>query len=333
MERYRPWGLADWIMPKCQAPGGWALLGCLSTGERSLAAWQVLRKGGWLASTKLLRIKNKASRHDVAIEARENERIREFTADGGSVGDIEEHELLEEQALVVAAIEGFLSVAGPNVVLDVSTLPKRFFFPFLKFLLKQSTTVPNLIVTYTSPVDYTQERLAENFDQWDHLPLFSGSYSAAAPQMMIINAGFEGLGLQEQVDHGEAHLPIKVLVPFPVPPQASRRTWELVRRLQKYRAHDAFRIYRTDSKDVGDAFDRLLSLTESGARQAILAPFGPKPISVAMCIFATRTESQVFYTQPTVYHPHYSSGVAQVAGLPAVWAHCVRLGGKDYYSL
>lgn len=333
MGEYRPWGMLDWVLPRCLIRGNWALLGCLSTGERSLSAWRVLKNHGCLGSVKLLRIENKPSRHDTATQQREGERLTEFEAEGGDRRVIDRHHLLEPSSKIVDVIDTFLPIAGPNIVLDVSTLPKRFFFPLLKLLLNRTADVQNLVITYTSPGGYTSEKLAENFDQWDHLPLFSGAYTTAKPQMMVINVGFEGLGLQEQVDHGEAGLPIKLLFPFPAPPQAYRRSWDLVRRLQKHRSLDAFQTYRTDAKEVGDAFDRLVSLTDHGKQRAILAPFGPKPISVAMCIFATRTESQVFYTQPTVYHPNYSYGVAEVGGLPAVWAYCVRLNGREYYQL
>jgi hypothetical protein len=218
-------------------------------------------------------------------------------------------------------------------LLDVSALPKRFFFPFIKLLLRETARVRNLVVTYTSPKGHTTEKLAENPDDWDHLPLFSGSYAHSKPEMMIINVGFEGLGLQQQVDYGEAGLPVKLLLPFPASPQAFKRSWELVRRLQKNRLADHFQTYLTDATDVSDAFDRLVSLTDHGRLRAVLAPFGPKPISVSMCIFATLTESQVFYTQPKVYHPNYSYGIGQVAGSPSVWAHCLRLDSREYYQL
>lgn len=330
---YRPWGLLDWLIPRCAGTSRWALLGCLSTGERSLAAWRILKANDALSSVKLLRIKNKKSRHDAAVLQRENERLAEFLGEGGRLEEIESHELLEHQSKIIDVVQGVLSAGNPNVILDVSTLPKRFFFPFLKLLLKDPVAIPNLLVTYSSPLGYTNEKLAENFDQWDHLPLFSGAYTTAEPKMMIVNVGFEGFGLQEQVDHAEAHLPIKLLVPFPTPPQASKRTWELVRRLQKYRNLESFQTYLTDARDVGEAFDRLISLTGRGTRPAILAPFGPKSLSVAMALFATRTESQVFYTQPTVYHPQYSYGVNMIGGASAVWAYCIRLNGREYYDL
>lgn len=333
MSPYRPWGILDWVLSHSSTRDNWALLGSLSTDERCLSAWRSLRSRGQLASVRLLRIANKPSRYDLAIEKRESDRITEFVAEGGDENDIEPHYLLQPVSNIVDTINHFLGVSGPNVVLDVSALPKRFFFPMLKILHKEAATVANLIVTYTSPQGYTPEKLSENQDDWDHIPLFSGSYSSAKPKMMVINVGFEGAGLQEQVDHGDAGLPIKLLFPFPAPPWAFARSWELVRRLQKNRLPDAFRIYQTDSREVSDAFDRLLTLTERGRHRIDLAPFGPKPISVAMCVFATLTESPVFYSQPKVYHSDYSYGVAQVAGVPAVWAYCIRLNGNDYYRL
>ncbi|NOS99821.1 MAG: hypothetical protein HOP29_04260 [Phycisphaerales bacterium] len=332
MAHYRPWGLLDWVLPRCPVAGRWTLLGCLSTGERSLAVWRVLRNLNCLGSLKLLRIANKPSRHDAAVRRNEEDRLREFRQAGGSEGDIEGHNLLEPVSRIVEVIDAFLPSAGSNLVLDVTALPKRFFFPLLRLLIKRTSEVENLIVTYTSPARRTAEKLAENPDQWAHLPLFSGR-PREKPDMMVISVGFEALGLQDHI-HGEAGLPIKLLLPFPAPPEAYRRSLELARRLQRNRA-DVFTTYWTDAKEVGDAFDRIVSLTTTtgGRKRVILAPFGPKPISVAMCIFATLTESQVFYTQPSVYHPEYSRGVGQVGDLPAVWAYCLRLSGREYYHL
>ena len=58
-----------------------------------------------------------------------------------------------------------------------------------------------------------------------------------------------------------------------------------------------------------------------------------KPMSVAMCIFAALTDSQVFYTQPTVYHPDYSFDIASRDGHPEIYTYCIRLEGRDLFSV
>jgi hypothetical protein len=79
--------------------------------------------------------------------------------------------------------------------------------------------------------------------------------------------------------------------------------------------------------------DRIISLTRKGAETADLAPFGPKPMSLAMCIYAALTEAQVFYTQPSSYRPDYSVGISQVGGEPEIYAYWIRMSGTTTYTL
>lgn len=332
MGLYRPWGPIEWVLPRCPV-AHWSLFGCLGTEERSLGVWQYLSTSRRLSTVRLLRISDAPSRFAQMAADMEEQRVQQFTAGGGDPLRIQDHKLTESHFKIVSSIDSFIAEAGESIVLDVSSFPKRFFFPVLKRLIRKSNLVRNLIVTYTIPTGYTEGKLAENVDDWDHLPLFTGSYSPGRPEMFVIAVGFEAFGLQDRVEHGESGLPIKLLLPFPAPPAAFRRSWELVRKLQRHRPPEVFQLYRTDAGEVADAFDRVISLTNGGRRTAILAPFGPKPISVAICIFATLTESEVFYTQPTVYHPQYSVGIAMRNNVPAINAYCLRLDGQDYYAL
>ena len=330
---YKPWGLIGWVLDRCPNVQ-WDLFGCLGTEERSLGTWRHLSAVNKLGQTRLLRIVDSPSPRFSARTAQlENDRFAQFIGGGGRPDDVEQHQLTEPHFQIVDTIENFVNRSRGNIILDISSLPKRFFFPVLRRLLKRSAEVRSLIVTYTVPASYTGEKLGYNPDDWDHLPLFTGTYTRAKPDMFVINVGFDALGLQDRVEHGESGLPIKLIVPFPAPAAAFRRSWELVRKLQRHRPAAIFQTYRADAREVGDAFERLVSLTGGGTRRAILAPFGPKPISVAFCIFATITESEVFYTQPTVYHPEYSNGIAMHGNLPAINGYILRLNGHDYYSI
>ncbi|MEX1026505.1 MAG: hypothetical protein WD049_00645 [Candidatus Paceibacterota bacterium] len=315
----------------------WSLIGCLGTEERSLAVWEELSKTGKLATHKLLRIIDapSAGRSVSPFTAERNQRLTErqdeFHQKGGDAAVIEKHTLLESHAEIVDSVKSFLAAASPNIVLDVSSLPKRFFFPALKLILLENE-VENLVVTYTFPNSYPRVPLALNHNDWAHLPLFSGDYSTSPPQMMIAAVGFEALGLPEQVEHG-AGLPIRLLLPFPAQPASFHRSWDLVRKLQSHRSAENIRVSRVDSTSVSDCFDSLLTLSNRGQIPVDLAPFGPKPSSVAMCLFAIATGSPVFYTQPTAYHPDYSLGISTTAGIPNIFAYCLRVEGRDLYSL
>ena len=90
---------------------------------------------------------------------------------------------------------------------------------------------------------------------------------------------------------------------------------------------DSNNILRIEAHDVSDIFDHIKEITASGQDGAIFAPFGPKTMSLAMCLFARLTQGVVYYSQPRLYHPNYSIGIR------AVEAYCLRLNGRDYYTL
>ena len=328
---YRPWGILDWVL-KHSPPIDWSLISCFGTEGRSLAVLQQLIKENILVEALLYRVNDKPSRYNELTKQRIEERHTELTRLGLSPDIVQQHEIAETHDEILQPLETFITSGQSNLILDVTCFPKRFFFPMLKRLLDYPE-IKNILVTYTKPKCYTPGKLAENFDDWAHLPMFTGSYSQETAKMRIVNVGFAPLGLKGELGQGEQGLPIKLLFPFPAPMRSVYRTWGFVQNLQKGRSYESFDLYRTDAKDLSSAFDRLISLTDGGKLRAELAPFGPKPISVAMCIFAVLTESEVFYTQPTVYHPDYSTGISHINGIPETYAYWVRLGNKDFYSI
>jgi hypothetical protein len=330
---YRPWGLLKWVLEKGPS-ASWNIFGCVGPEARSLGVVGHLRKLGINADAHFLRIESPQSRHSATIKARVTLRENEFATMWGNLGVIKDHFLLEPYAAIVEEAQKFSQKKDKNldVILDVTSLPKRFFFPILKIFL-QAKSIRNLLVTYTFPFAHAAGKLAENVLEWDHLPLFGGHYNHGKPEMVIVGVGFEAFGLQGEIDQGDSGVPVKLLLPFPCSVQSYKRSFEMIRRLQKHRSQDVFEIYRADSRDISDSFDRLLSLSHNGTKKVVLAPFGPKPISVAMCLFATLTNSPVYYTQPTAYNPDYSTGILTNDGTPEIYAYCVRLNGKDCFTI
>ncbi len=332
ISQYRPWGILQWVLNHSPSLN-FSLMGCLGTEERSLSVWQQLLDRGNLHNTRLLRIIDKPSKFSTQEESKIKKRYKQFEKSGGNPDNIEEILLIEQYGKILSCIEDFISDSEPNIILDITSLPKRFFFPILKILIRNND-VENLMITYTVPKMYTSEKLVYNCDDWAPLPLFLGEYRRdEMPEMLIINVGFYPMGLQDEIDNGKQGVKIKMLFPFPAPPRPVERSWDFVRKLKKKRSAESFELYHVDLKDMSDAFDRLISLTDSGKRRSTLAPYGPKPISAAMCIFATLTESKVYYTQPTVYHPDYSTGIDTVNGMPATYAYWLRLKKRNFYNI
>jgi hypothetical protein len=91
--------------------------------------------------------------------------------------------------------------------------------------------------------------------------------------------------------------------------------------------------FRVSPDDISGAFDRIVSLAVASNLSPAFAPFGPKPLSAAICLFAAQRGCAVYYPQPTVYHPHYSRGIRMIGGKPAVTAHWIKHRGKRLYVI
>lgn len=334
MKKFRPWGTLSWLLPRLTTVSKWSFLGSLGTERRSFAAWEELARLGKLGDYSLLNIKDTRSRFSKDCATRIAERKSEFLAGGGDCQNVVDYAINAEHFRIVEAIESFAKLGCDNLVVDITSLPKRFFFPIIRLLRNNTfSTARNIVVTYSIPEKYTTEHLAENFGDWAQLPLFEGAYRDQKATHLVIGVGFEALGLLDRVETSEAGRRISFLLPFPAPVKAFQRSWELLRRLQEHQPPNSFSIHRVDVKDVSDAYDRLLSITNHGIIPVDLAPFGPKPMSLAMCLYATAVDCPAFYTQPTVYHPDYSTGVVKKLGIPEIYAYAIRLDGVDLYSV
>jgi hypothetical protein len=329
---YRPWGLLEWVLRR-RPETTWSLLGCLSFEERSLAAWQFLSSNRLLQLTSLAVIQGPPSRFSKKACERIAEREKSFTAGGGNLmRDCHSHGLLADHAEIVGIVDTFLEVASPNVVLDMTSLPKRFFFPFVRRLYS-SNTLKNLIVTYAVPNSYASGNMAENFQTMQDFAMFAGPYPEQMPRVVIAGVGTLLMGLVDQIKSYGAATSIKLLFPFPPGPPHFQRNLEFVRILEKNTLPDRIKISHVSATDLSDAFDHIVAFTDGGKTPAVFAPYGPKPISLAMCLFASLADSAVHYTQPRVYNPDYSIGLSLIGGVPKIHAYCLVLDGARLYAI
>lgn len=328
---YRPWGLLDWAL-QLTTPRQWEFLGALGTEDRSLAAWHWLKELGGLSQTCLLEILDHPSRHTQLAQQRLSEREKEFRDAGGRQGDITQRlELLAELHRIDAIARQAEAATGGSVMLDITSLPKRFFFPILRHL-EQSERVRDLVLTYTSPDHYLEgDVLSENATDWLTLPGFPGP--GTNPKMLIVGVGFMVESLQKHLGEINKHEAVKMLIPFPSSLAALRRAWDSVFSLESQRSPDKFENHRVDTADLPGAFERIASFARDPSAKLAFAPFGPKPISAAICLYAAQRECSVYYPQPRIYHPDYSQGVGAVEGKPAVFAYWIKHAGKRLYMV
>jgi len=325
----RPWGDLDWVLG--HLPGKrWSLLGAVSTEDRCLATLDTL-KGCDGRSRFLAIIDPDPLDKTLFISAIEN-RKKEVIALGVRQSEVVDVKLMAGLDDIEQEVLKFLEKASSDIVLDISSMPKRWFFPVLKFMLSDAR-VENLHVSYASPLSYG-EILSENPEPIRMLPGFSGD-GGTEYESVIVGIGFEPLGVPNLFTELQINR-LRLMFPFPPGPPAFMRNWMFVKLIEEMT--EAKEIDTPDRVslhlyDCPQIFDALREMTDTADRTSVFAPYGPKPMSLAMCLYslaaseAFKRPIPVYYSQPRRYAPDYSSGVRGNS------AYCIKLSGRNLYAL
>lgn len=331
-DTFRPWGNVSWLLPRI-GPHSWQVVGCNATETRSNAILHFSPKILTIERADFLSIEDQPSDYSAQCQIKRNEHRKEFDATMGNRGFIYEATLLQSAKSLLSLYQGI--VKSKHIVLDISALPKRFFFPLTRWILS-NPEVEDFVVTYMLPEAYTTEQLAYDPENWAHLPTFQSD--AIEPgvkvESVIVGAGFVPFGLPELLRHDYDGARVSLLLPFPPGPPQAQRTWQFVSDIEgECRLEDDRRIVRVSAYDVAGCFEQIDAITERGARRTVFAPYGPKPHSLAMCLYAIGRSLDVFYTQPTFYHPNYSTGIRKSDNVPIGYAYALKIGGRNLYEL
>lgn len=328
--RYRPWGSVDWAL-SLSSKKQWHFVGAVGTEERSLCSWGHMRSLGLLYGELFAQIQDVDSeKYRERTRIAHNARREEFEQRGGDWPSTVKRIELMAELFLISAFARRAESASASLVLDITSFPKRFFFPILR-TLTMSAQVRNLILTYTSPESYADDApLYEDIEPWRTLPGFGGT--ATGQELWVVSVGFLVESLRQYVG-GNPNEKMNILIPFPAPLAVLRRTWESVANLERDQSDNRFEKFRVETLDMSAAFDRILSLAGNPERSLAFAPFGPKPTSAAMCLYAIQKGSSVHYPQPTVYHPEYSKGIRNNDPASAVSAYWVKHEGENLYSV
>lgn len=323
---FRPWGKLKWLLDKTLEPN-WNLITCLSTEERFIGTFNLLSFENKLNGAQFIKINDPA-------EFTPKETVKKLSENEGIIRhsnkiktSIYEIDLLAQNSEIINLIKTIKANSSENVVIDISTFPKRFFFPIIKHFLLDGN-FKNLIISYVTPQKYSQEKLSEEPEPWDHLPFFMPvKYPEDSPELAIISVGFMPFGLPNLLKDNYSNIPVKLLFPFPPGSPNYQRTWEFIMKIEKsYKLKPSDSIERINAIDITDSYNHILNLTQNGQKGVIFAPYGPKPISAAICIYASLTNSPVYYTQPKYYNPGYSYGIDTVLG------YYIVLNKKNLYN-
>jgi hypothetical protein len=342
--RFRPWGPLRWVLQRLPAQR-WSLVGTLGAEDRALGVAAELLSLNRLCDCFMLRVVDAdipENRFYTKIERRINRAaasLVQSTRSGGHAAPaITRLPLLCDEEKIIEFAQHVASNCSPDIVLDVSTMPKRFFFPLLT-VLQEARRLQNIVVTYTVPEQYG-EVLAEDPEPWRPLPMYGSVVTDPRTARIIVGVGYQPLQLHTILDGVRFHsLNVKLLLPFPSIPPGFMRNWAFVRHATRdLQELGGEAIVRVHTHNTSLAFDHLSALAAEPDLAIVLAPFGPKPISLAMCLYGAARRSagqpiQIGYTQPRIYSDSYSTGIASRDGIPVVHAYCVRLSGNTLYQL
>jgi hypothetical protein len=335
MSTYRPWGDLRWMHEKATVPQ-WGLISCLGAEERSLSSLHLLKAKGALGPCRFLNIQNPAYDNIDNFEDQRSQIRKKFAAIGGNGCDVRDFVLMESTHFdIVDFVETEAVALGDSVLLDISVLPKRFFYPILRLLVERlkAGLIKNLAVSYAIPIAYSNEKLAWNHDEWGPLPLYKGRYSRRKVDKIIAGIGFETHGLLSQLEKGKGASGIAVLLlPFPSSLRWVTRCWDTAEKIVRARGEDFCEIVCCDAHDISQAFEQMETLSNFGQREVLLAPYGPKTLSLAIALFAAKYDYPAFYTQPRIYNHKYSEGVQIVDGLPFCLGYLIGIGGRYLYG-
>lgn len=335
MEFYRPWGQIDWLIPRLRERR-WSLIGCVGTERRSVAMAAHLGRD-LFEHVRLLEIMDPEPLDAAAVEARLLERRLFLTAEGFGSDEIIRHSLQASLDTIAGVVDDIVESGATSILIDVTSLPKYWFFALIQAALADGR-LRDVIVTYTSGIGYA-ESLSENISPLRVLPGFNAGDAGDQRRSLIIGIGFEPTGLDTlltEQDH------IRLIFPFPPGPPGHRRNWMFVKHVEdltqtnRIDPPDRVHIHMYDCPQV---FDALRTMTDDGEQPSALAPYGPKTVSLAMCLFALAAAAArkqrvpVYYAQPLRYHIDYTKDVALRNGVPDTVGYCVRLSGRDLYTL
>ncbi len=307
---FRPWGEIDWFFRKTSQID-WDILGCISAEDRFIGTLDFLSRGNIIKNARFWKIIDPPSRDSKILNEKIKKNEKVFLNLKRHANEIEDHNLLESQNEVLSGLNEFLRQTSGNIVFDITCFPKRFFFPIIKILRQKN--LKNLIITYSTPTSYCKDELSSNPNSWGHLPLFGPTnFPEKAIDVAIVGVGFMPFGLPQLLLNNYNSTPVKLLFPFPPGPPNYQRTWDFIREIEKtYTLKKSDDIIRIDSNNLPDAYEQINSLSDSGTKTVLFAPYGPKPFSLAMCLFASKHDSVVYYTQPSHYNPNYSVGLSK----------------------
>jgi hypothetical protein len=342
MASFTPWGELSWLIARL---GGrdWSFIGCVSHEERCLATLSVLQEVN--VEPTLVRIFDE----DPISEDEERANLDIHTAAAVAAG-VPREKILD--APLLATIDTIETIVADAVrghaaaIVDISSFPKRWFFVIAR-LMKENAILKDVVFTYSLGTRYANV-LSSNPEIVRTLPTFTSIDRRTTCDVALVGIGYHSHSVLELFDI-ERPKSVTMLFPFPPGPPGISRNWRFVERLEQsirsgYDTNEGIELGGIDhlhlgALDLPQNFNALKRVTNDGLRTSLVAPYGPKPVSLAMCLFALAAESAdkpevpAYYSQPTRYALDYTTGVLASGGSPVVYGYPTRLNARELYVL
>ncbi len=233
---------------------------------------------------------------------------------------------------------------GSDILLDITSFPKRWFFPLTQMLIND-TRVRNLVAVYTQGDNYA-ESIAENPEMLRTLPGFPSSDERRKHDHAFIGVGFHDLGMLKLLGDDRVTR-LNLLFPFPPGPPGNQKNWKFVEQITRKIGSelssddpsDPLDLHFLPALDTAQSFSAMCNITQNGQQTSIMAPYGPKPVSLAMCLFAIACDDlnladvPVYYSQPQRYAIDYTEKASSTDGNLHAWGYALKLNGGSLYTL
>jgi len=337
MQPFRPWGQINWLLGRFEGKA-WSMIGCCGTEKRSISLARHLGRAAF-HHVRMIEIHDPQPLDPEAVEERLVENRTALTTAGYAEAEIVSVPLVADLDMITGIVAGLVEAGSTSLLIDLTSLPKHWFFPLIRAALTEPA-IEDVIACYTAGVGYATS-LSENISPLRVLPSFAGDTARDRHGSLIIGIGFEPTGLDNLLADQQSDA-IRLIFPFPPGPPGHHRNWMFVKHIEELTSKnqiDPPDLVHIHMYDCSQIFDALCEMTDGGTISSAMAPYGPKTVSLAMCLFALAVEAAnlpavpVYYAQPLRYALDYTSNAAMRGDAPDAVGYCLRLAGRDLYRV
>jgi len=338
---FRAWGDAEWLVPRFGCGDDWHVLACIGTEKRSVHSAIELAK--FATKLHLVQIDDP---HPADPQATKKELKKAWDQIEAKLAGRFEKTVGELKSSLdeVADFAETAVLQSPNIIVDMTSFPKRWFFPLVQQLLNDDR-VNNLVVSYTQGTKYAKV-ISRNPEALRPIQGFPAITGRSEHDVAVVGVGFHLLNFSRMFGEDRPRS-LKMLFPFPPGPPGLKRNWKFVESMERIvgRENDGVRkidpidFIQLSALDVSQTFDAIRKVTKDGDRTSYMLPFGPKPVSLAMCLFsvaadrADKPEVPIYYAQPSQYALHYTKEPLVKDGKLSCLSYALKHSGRELYTL